>query len=134
MPKLTKRIIDAVEPEATEFSLCSEGTPGLGLREMTSGRKGFVVQFRAERRARPMMIRLSTVLTGDQARTRAITIIAAIKNGDDPAAKRDAKRNAAMRELAVRFDRDYGEKTTIRLERLCGSLVSSSSYAHWRGS
>ncbi len=108
MPKLTKRIIDAVEPQATEFFLWDEGIPGFGLRVMPSGRKSFVVQFRAGRRARRMSLGPSTVLTCDQARTRAITIIAAVKNGDDPAAERDAKRNAAtVRELAERFDREH---------------------------
>ena len=28
MPKLTKRIIDAIEPQATEFFLWDEGIPG----------------------------------------------------------------------------------------------------------
>lgn len=108
MPKLTKRIIDAVEPQTNEFFLWDEGIPGFGLRVMPSGRKSFVVQFRAGRRARRMSLGPSTVLTCDQARTRAITIIAAVKNGDDPAAERDAKRNAAtVRELAERFDREH---------------------------
>jgi integrase len=108
MPKLTKRIIDAVEPQATEFFLWDEGIPGFGLRVMPSGRKSFVVQFRTGRCARRMSLGPSTVLTCDQARTRAITIIAAVKNGDDPAAERDAKRNAAtVRELAERFDREH---------------------------
>jgi integrase len=108
MPKLTKRIIDAVEPQATEFFLWDEGIPGFGLRVMPSGRKSFVVQFRAGRRARRMSLGPSTVLTCDQARTRAITIIAAVKNGEDPAADRAAKRNAAtVRELAERFDREH---------------------------
>jgi integrase len=108
MPKLTKRIIDAVEPQATEFFLWDEGIPGFGLRVMPSGRKSFVVQFRAGRRARRMSLGPSTVLTCDQARTRAITIIAAVKNGDDPAAERDAKRNAAtVNDLAERFDKEH---------------------------
>ena len=95
MPKLTKRTIDAIEPQATEFFLWDEGIPGFGLRVMPSGRKSFVVQFRAGRRARRMSLGPSTVLTCDQARTRAITIIAADKNGEDPAADRAANRNAA---------------------------------------
>ncbi len=108
MPKLTKRTIDAVEPQATEFFLWDEGIPGFGLRVMPSGRKSFVVQFRAGRRARRMSLGPSTVLTCDQARTRAITIIAAVKNGEDPAADRAAKRNAAtVTDLADRFDKEH---------------------------
>ena len=108
MPKLTKRTIDATEPQATEFFLWDEGIPGFGLRVMPSGRKSFVVQFRAGRRARRMSLGPSTVLTCDQARTRAITIIAAVKNGEDPAADRAAKRNAAtVSDLADRFDKEH---------------------------
>jgi integrase len=108
MPKLTKRIVDAIEPQPTEFFLWDEGIPGFGLRVMPSGRKSFVVQFRAGRRARRMSLGPSTVLTCDQARTRAITIIAAVKNGEDPAADRAAKRNAAtVNDLAERFDKEH---------------------------
>ena len=108
MPKLTKRIVDAIEPQLTEFFLWDEGIPGFGLRVMPSGRKSFVVQFRAGRRARRMSLGPSTVLTCDQARTRAITIIAAVKNGEDPAADRAAKRNAAtVSDLADRFEKEH---------------------------
>ena len=108
MPKLTKRTIDATEPRATEFFLWDENIPGFGLRVMPSGRKSFVVQYRAGRRPRRMSLGPSTVLTCDQARTRAITIIAAVKNGEDPAAVRAANRNAAtVSDLAERFDKEH---------------------------
>jgi Phage integrase, N-terminal SAM-like domain len=46
--------------------------------------------------------------------TRAITIIAAAKNGDDPAAKRDADRQTiTVKELADRFDREH---VTLRVK------------------
>ena len=61
---------------------------------MPSERKSFVVQYRAGRRPRRMSLGPSTVPTCDQARTRAITIIAAVRNGEDPSADRAAKRNA----------------------------------------
>ena len=108
MPKLTKRTVDATEPQATEFFIWDESIPGFGVRVMPSGRKSFVVQYRAGRRPRRMSLGPSTVLTCDQARTRAITIIAAVKNGEDPAADRAAKRNAAtVSDLAERFDKEH---------------------------
>ena len=91
MPKLTKRTMDATERQATEFFLWDEVIPGFGLSVMPSGSKSFVVQYRAGRRPRRMSLGPSTVLTCDQARTRAITIIAAVKNGEDPAADRAAR-------------------------------------------
>jgi len=108
MPKLTKRTIDATEPQMMEFFIWDESIPGFGVRVMPSGRKSFVVQYRAGRRPRRMSLGPSTVLTCDQARTRAITIIAAVKNGEDPAADRAAKRNAAtVSDLAERFDKEH---------------------------
>jgi hypothetical protein len=108
MPKLTKRTVDAIEPQAAEFFIWDESIPGFGVRIMPSGRKSFVVQYRAGRRPRRMSLGPSTVLTCDQARTRAITIIAAVRNGEDPSADRAAKRNAAtVTELAERFDKEH---------------------------
>ena len=108
MPKLTKRTIDATEPQLVEFFIWDESIPGFGVRIMPSGRKSFVVQYRAGRRPRRMSLGPSTVLTCDQARTRAITIIAAVRNGEDPSADRAAKRNAAtVTDLAERFDKEH---------------------------
>ena len=108
MPKLTKRTVDSIEPQATEFFIWDESIPGFRLRVMPSRRKSFAVQYRAGRRPRRMSLGPSTLLTGDQARTRAVTIIAAVKNGEDPAADRAAKRNAAtVSDLAERFDKEH---------------------------
>jgi hypothetical protein len=67
MPKLTKRIVDVIEPQGTESFIWDESIPGFGLRVMPSGRKRFVVQYRAGRRPRRMSLGPSTVLTCDQA-------------------------------------------------------------------
>ena len=108
MPRLTKRIVDAAEIRAREYFIWDNDIPGLGLRVRPSGRKGYVVQFRAGRRSRRMSLGPSTVLTCEQARTRAIGIIAAVRNGEDPAAERDAGRKAiTVKELAERFDKEH---------------------------
>ncbi len=105
MTKLTKHTIDSAEPKAREFFLWDESVPGFGLRVMPRGRESFVVQYQARRRRRRMSLGPSTILTCDQARTRAITIIAAVKNGEYPADDRAAKRNGASVDvLADRFD------------------------------
>jgi len=75
---------------------------------MPTGRISFVVQYRAGRRPRRVSIGLCTVLTCDQARTQAITVIAAIKNCKNPAADRASKRSAAtVSDLADRFDKEH---------------------------
>ena len=108
MPKLTKRVIDAAEIQAAEHFIWDDDLPGFGLRVLPSGHKGYVVQYRAGRRSRRISLGPSTVLTCDQARTRAIGIIAAARNGGDPAAKRDADRQAVtVKDLAERFDKEH---------------------------
>jgi len=88
MPKLTKRVIDAAEIQAAEYFIWDDELPGFALRVLPSGRKGYIVQYRAGRRSRRMSLGPSSVLTCEQARTRAIGIIAAARSGDDPAAER----------------------------------------------
>jgi integrase len=108
MAKLTKRIVDAAENRAGEYFLWDEDLPGFGLRVLPSGRKRYIIQYRAGRRSRRISLGPSTVLTSEQARSRAITIIAATKNGEDPAARRDADRRAiTVKELAQRFEKEH---------------------------
>ena len=108
MPKLTKRVIDAAEIQAAEYFIWDNELPGFALRVLPSGRKGYIVQYRAGRRSRRMSLGPSSVLTCEQARTRAISIIAAARNGDDPAAERDAERKTiTVKELAERFDKEH---------------------------
>lgn len=107
MPKITKRLVDAAEARSAKYFVWDSEIPGFGLRVLPSGRKGYVVQYRAGRRSRRISLGPNTVLTCEQARNRAIANVAAARNGKDPAAERDAGRNAiTVRELAERFDRE----------------------------
>ena len=108
MSRLTKRIIDAAEPSSKELYIWDKALPGFGLRVMPSGRKSFVVQDRAGRRSRRITLGSATVITPEQARTRAIAIISEARSGKDPAADRDAERKAMLvTELAQRFDEQH---------------------------
>ncbi len=108
MPKLTKRVVDAAKIRETEHFIWDDEIPGFALRVLPSGRKRYIIQYRAGRRSRRISLGPSTVLTCEQARNRAITIIAAAKNGDDPAARRDADRKAiTVKELSERFEKEH---------------------------
>ena len=108
MPKLTKRLVDAADCRAAEYFMWDDEIPGLGVRVLPSGRRVYVVQYRVGRRSRRISLGPSTVLACEQARKRAISIIAAARNGIDPADERDAARQAmTVNELAERFDKEH---------------------------
>ena len=108
MTKLTKRVVDAAEVRPGDYFIWDGDLPGFGLRVFPSGRKRYIVQYRAGRRSRRISLGPSTVLTCEQARSQAIAILAATRNGDDPADKREAGRKAiTVRELAERFEKEH---------------------------
>ena len=102
--KLTKRTIDRLESDGRERFYWDTELPGFGLRIRASGRKYFIVQFRAKGRERRMTLGRHGTVTVDAARRRAIAHIAEARNGVDPAAERDAARSrVTMGALAERF-------------------------------
>jgi hypothetical protein len=75
MSKLTNRLVEAAEVRDRDYFIWDEDLPGFGLRVFPSGRKRYVVQYRAGRRSRRLNLGPSGVLTCEQARNRALTIV-----------------------------------------------------------
>jgi integrase len=97
MPKLTKRIVDAIRPDAMgrEIFMWDAAIRGFGLRVMPSGTASYFVQYRtAEGRTRRLRIGPVGTLTPDQARDIARDKLVAVTKGADPSAERHAVRAA----------------------------------------
>ena len=108
MSKLTKRSIEALAPRAKDYIVWDKDVPGFGVRVMPSGRKSFVLQYRVGRRSRRMVLGYCGILTPEQARATAVQHLAALRNGVDPLAKRNAGRDAlTVKDLAARFDAEH---------------------------
>ena len=108
MGKLTKRTIEALAPREIDYIAWDNDVPGFGVRVMPSGRKSFVLQYRAGRRSRRMVLGYVNVVTPEQARVMAIQHLAALRQGVDPLAERDAGRDAVtVKDLAARFDAEH---------------------------
>ena len=118
MNKLTKRAVDAAEVRPGDYFIWDGDLPGFGLRVLPSGRKRYIVQYRTGRRSRRISLGASTVLTCEQARSQAIAILAACRNGDDPG------------------DRDTipRQKNPFPAEPLVGACHKTSAAHHGTGS
>lgn len=95
MPKLTKRIVEATQPQGRDRFVWDDALPGFGLRVFASGKRSYLVQYKAAGRTRRVTIGQHGPITADQARKRALVLLAEVKSGGDPAEERDASRKAA---------------------------------------
>ena len=106
--KITKRTVDRITGDGSDKFYWDDDLPGFGLRVRASGRKYYVVQFRANGRLRRMTLGRHGAVTPETARRRAMALISEAKGGKDPAALRDKGRKAAtMKVLGRRFLEEY---------------------------
>ena len=94
IPRITKRSVDAVKAGGTDTVYWDGELTGFGLRVRRSGRKSYVVQTRIAGKLCWFTIGPHGPLNQDQARARALEILACAKKGIDP---RDAAARARGR-------------------------------------
>lgn len=93
LKKLTKRLIDAIEPgEAGGTWHGDSELPGLYLRSYPTGAKVFIVRFLAGRQRRYVVVGRYGPLTVDMARKRAKEILGTVALGGNPAEEKERAR------------------------------------------
>ena len=98
MPKLSKRVVDAIRPnsDGKDVFLWDSGDgalKGFGVRMKPSGSGAYIVQYRtAEGRTRRLALGKIGTLTPDEARILARDKLVAATKGADPSAERHAAR------------------------------------------
>ncbi len=108
IPRITKRSVDAIKVGGTDTVYWDGELTGFGLRVRRSGRKSYVVQTRIARKLCWFTIGPHGPLNPDQARARALEILACAKKGIDPRdanARREAE--PSMADLGRRFLEEY---------------------------
>ena len=111
MGKITKRVVDAAEGRANDYVIWDDELPGFGLRVFVSGKRSYVIQYRAAGRSRRYTIGLHGVWTPETARQEAKVLLGRIAKGDDPAEERRLDHKAiTMKELCALYvgDLDAG--------------------------
>jgi integrase len=129
MPKITKRLVDALESSATsEVFVWDSDLKGFGIRLKPSGARSYLVQYRnAEGRTRRLAIGKAGTLTPDEARLLARDKLAAVAKGADPSAERHARREALT--VAELCDWYLSESAAGRLLGRNGRPVKASTLA-----
>lgn len=127
-PKLTKRTVDEAEPREKRYEVWDSELSGFGLRVEVSGRKTYIVRYRANGGGRSAPRRLVVVgrhgtLTPEQARTEARNILAKATQAHhqgkpDPAAELKARRQAeSVAELIDQYEAEGMDRMKDRTRR-----------------
>jgi len=94
MAKITKRTVDTAELRGRDYFLWCDELPGFGVRVFASGRRSYLVQYRAGGRSRRVTIGLHGTLTTEEARREAKGLLGQVAKGDDPAEERATRRGS----------------------------------------
>jgi hypothetical protein len=108
MPKLTKRLVEAAGGEAAEYMLWDGELPGFGVRILPSGRRSYMVQYRAGRRSRAW--RLDRTGCSRPSRRAAWPFRCWRRSGPALTLQLDRKQRrdaVTVAELADRFDKEH---------------------------
>jgi integrase len=102
--KLTKRVVEGAELRPEEYFLWCDELPGFGVRIYPSGRRSYLVQYRTDGRTRRAKIGLHGPVTAEEARRAALSLLAQVAKGEDPAEERATRRRAiTVRDLCDRY-------------------------------
>lgn len=104
MARITKRVVDHAQAGDTDYFLWDETLPGFGLRVFASGKRSYVVQYRAGGRTRRFTIGPHGVWTPETARKEALTLLGRVAQGDNPAERKRLDAHAiTVKELCARY-------------------------------
>ena len=88
MTRLTKRLVDSAELREKDYFVWDDDLPGFGLRVFATGKKSYLIQYRALGRTRRYTIGFHGVWTPDTARQEAKVQLGRVASGDNPSEER----------------------------------------------
>ena len=107
---ISRRTVEGLPTEKREAVFWDRELSGFGVRVYPSGAKVYVVQTRAGGKSRRITIGRHGLVSAEQARRKAATVIASIKAGQDPARNGSVPGTAAgptLEEVAERYMREH---------------------------
>lgn len=131
--KLTKTQVEALErPVSGERLVWDSVLPGFGVRVVPSGTRAYIIQRRMNGKQRRVTLGRHGVLTADQARKRATTMLGDMAGGTDPVFVR-RKQKALGVTLRQVMDSYLAERGNLK-ERSKSDIrrhITQSTFADW---
>lgn len=121
--KLTKRSVEGLTIEAKDYFVWDSEMAGFGVRVFASGRKSYLVQYRASGRSRRKSIGRHGVLTADEARTEARKLLGDVAKGGNPAEERQQQLRAPHTDADKAVNGKSGRTTSVTLGKMPGRQV-----------
>ncbi|MGX9353980.1 tyrosine-type recombinase/integrase [Roseobacteraceae bacterium S113] len=103
MFKLPKRSVEGLEVRGKDYFVWDSDLSGFGVRVFASGRKSYLVQYRAGGRTRRRSIGQHGALTADQARVEARKLLGDVARGGNPS--EDRKKHLSGETVGALCDR-----------------------------
>jgi integrase len=130
MPKITKRLIDATEPDIEKTKkIWDSELKGFGVVILPSGRKTYCVEYRnSDRIKKRLKLGVHGQITAEEARDLAKKKLASVTHGEDPAEdKKKVGQLETMKQLAQDYVERHGtrkrEKSLIEDQKLLNNLI-----------
>jgi hypothetical protein len=111
MPKISKRVVDVAQATGRDYVIWNDDLQGFGLRVFASGKRSYILQYRALGRSLRYTIGSRGVWTPEMARQEAKVQLGRIAHGDNPAEEKVIDRQAmTVKELCKMYlaDLDAG--------------------------
>jgi integrase len=86
--KLNKRTVEGTEARDKDYFIWDGDLPGFGVRILASGKRSYLIQYRAQGRTRRYTIGLHGVWTAELARQEAKVQLGRVAKGENPAEER----------------------------------------------
>lgn len=104
MQKLTKSMVERAEIKDKPYFIFDSQLPGFSVRISPSGKRNYYVQYLWRKKIQRMPLGQHGVLTTEQARDKALKIVASVKDGENPQGEKIKRsREPIIHDLARRY-------------------------------
>ena len=106
--RLSKRVVDSAKVEPKDYIIWDEELKGFGLRIFKTGKKSYMIQYRAAGRTRRLTIGGHGTITADEARKQAKKLLSDVSFGGNPSEDKRMFQDAPfMRDVCDRFIKEH---------------------------